>query len=398
MGQKFPRPKDINFPEAQKKNVNLKMVQKTDELDTRIARNITLLKSGNVLISYLEADRENFKIKSNLLILDVPDLNIVEKYEFDIEENNTFYLLDFSTQLNNGNIITICDKLYKFNGESISQGPKEESEKIKNLYFSENSTKFYESDDTEHNNPIQKRIKQFNFNNFIEVKEGILLYTNSNESNYHIYNLDTSKSKVERESLFKYIKEAKSDHYKFNILHKSEYYPENFYICGNMTIGSKKESALFIFNIDEFCDETQTTKQPSSIIEVDKSQLIYAICEYDKKYILLDTFKKGIYIIDIETKQKVAISIPKVYVNNSNSLFNHYGNIKDEYGTIYKKMIKLKGGCVILDESFFIADIREQKMKETGYLLSLNNFVVAGNYFIHYGKGTYMHVVKIEEE
>ena len=184
MGNKFPRPKDINFPEAQKKNVNLKMVQKTDELDTRIARNITLLKSGNVLISYLEADREIFKIKSCLLILDVPDLNIVEKYEFDIEENNTFYLLDFSTQLNNGNIITICDKLYKFNGESISQGPKEESEKIKNLYFSENSTKFYESDDTEHNNPINKRIKQFNFNNFIEVKEGILLYTK--QSNYDI--------------------------------------------------------------------------------------------------------------------------------------------------------------------------------------------------------------------
>lgn len=62
MGQKFPRPKDINFPEAQKKNVNLKMVQKTDELDTRIARNITLLKSGNVLISYLEAER-NFQNK-----------------------------------------------------------------------------------------------------------------------------------------------------------------------------------------------------------------------------------------------------------------------------------------------------------------------------------------------
>ena len=165
-----------------------------------------------------------------------------------------------------------------------------------------------------------------------------------------------------------------------------------------MTIGSKKESALFIFNIDEFCDETQTTKQPSSIIEVDKSQLIYAICEYDKKYILVDTFKKGIYIIDIETKQKVAISVPKVYGNDPNYLIGHYGDIKSKYGTIYKKMIKLKGGCVILDQCFFIADIREQKMKETGYLLSLSNFVVSGDYFIHYGKGTYMHVVKIEEE
>ena len=395
MGNKFPRPKDINFPEAQKKNVNLKMLAKTDQFDTRIARTITLLKSGNVLISYLEADREIFKIKSYLSILDVPDLNIVEKYEFDIEENNTFYLLDSATQLNNGNIITICDKLYKFNGESISQGPKEESEKIKNLYFSEDSTKFYEKFDTEHNNPIHKRIKQFYCNNLLEVKEGILLYTK--QSNYDIYILDTSKSKVERESLFKYVKEANND-YQFDILHKSEYYPENLYICGNMISASKKESAIFIFNIDEFCDETQTKKQPSSIIEVDKSQLIYAICEYDKKYILVDTFKKGIYIIDIETKQKVAISVPKVYGNDPNYLIGHYGDIKSKYGTIYKKMIKLKGGCVILDQCFFIADIREQKMKETGYLLSLSNFVVSGDYFIHYGKGTYMHVVKIEEE
>ena len=53
---------------------------------------------------------------------------------------------------------------------------------------------------------------------------------------------------------------------------------------------------------------------------------------------------------------------------------------------------------MILDQCFFIADIREQKMKETGYLLSLSNFVVSGDYFIHYGKDTYMHVVKIEEE
>jgi hypothetical protein len=56
---------------------------------------------------------------------------------------------------------------------------------------------------------------------------------------------------------------------------------------------------------------------------------------------------------------------------------------------------QLKEECERLEIEF---SEKQQKMKETGYLLSLSNFVVSGDYFIHYGKGTYMHVVKIEEE
>ena len=58
-----------------------------------------LLKSGNILISYKKRDEEHFNIKSFLEIYNVPDLKLIQKYEFYKEQDDdTFYILDFATQ------------------------------------------------------------------------------------------------------------------------------------------------------------------------------------------------------------------------------------------------------------------------------------------------------------
>jgi hypothetical protein len=63
--------------------------------------------------------------------------------------------------------------------------------------------------------------------------------------------------------------------------------------------------------------------------KISESEIVYGCCEYDKKYILFDTLNKGIYIFEIETKTKVAVSnmIYKVDIPN----YKNYG---------YGKMIK----------------------------------------------------------
>ena len=128
------------------------------------------------------------------------------------------------------------------------------------------------------------------------------------------------------------------------------------------------------------------------------------MCEYNEKYLLLDTINKGIYIIDIESKQKVGVSATKFYFGNLNKLENFLakGNdkkvdliLENRYEPIYRDMLKLKDGQVLVvhvknktgmsigyTSSFCIADIVEQTKK---YMIGcLGRFVLSGNYIISF--------------
>lgn len=61
-------------------------------------------------------------------------------------------------------------------------------------------------------------------------------------------------------------------------------------------------------------------------IQVSGSQNIFALCEYDKKFLLLDTIGNGIYIIDTELKQKVAVSVLKLFLEGESKLTNFMYN------------------------------------------------------------------------
>ena len=169
---KFPRPKDINFPPVENPlKINMKEVAQRDDRKHIIARNIFTLKSGNILINFVNVEEDNYG--NCLEIYSVPKLEVVEKYRYECENNGNIFLSDYAIQLKNGDILTICDKIYIFDGESISNGPKISSEEINNLFFGSRGLEyFYESFLTQNN----LNIKYFPIHNLCEAKEGTLLY------------------------------------------------------------------------------------------------------------------------------------------------------------------------------------------------------------------------------
>lgn len=388
---KFPRPKDINFPEVQNKmEFNFKQMSFREENERKIAKSICPLKSGNILVSYLWVDVLLFKIKPFLEIYSVPKLKLVEKYEFDNEIDETFYLIDCAIQLKNGNIFTICDRLYIFDGESIDQGPKIKSEE-EISYNHANLTRYIHPSDL---NKF-KNYREFLCDFMLEIKEGTVLYTY--EENTEVYLLDIANLKTEGKKIFEYKnKNGKNTNYSLDIIHPSEYYPENLYICAN-SLGENQKSILLIFNLDEFC--SKKNKSPLSTITVSESQNVFAICEYDNKYLLLDTLQNGIYIIDMESKQKVAVSVLRIfeqgkyYSVEKKKTINH----RNRFDNLYRNMVKLKDGRIIVfDYRYYLADIREQ-VKETANLGSAK-FAYIGNYMICYGYQTMLVVYKIFDD
>lgn len=105
-------------------------------------RNIFLLKSGNILVSIDKINKEGLTIYSSLEIYTVPDLNLVEVYNFPNEKGDILYNISTAIQLKNGNIFAIRDKLYEFDCESIKNGPKRSSNKIKESKFEIKPLKF----------------------------------------------------------------------------------------------------------------------------------------------------------------------------------------------------------------------------------------------------------------
>ena len=140
------------------------------------------------------------------------------------------------------------------------------------------------------------------------------------------------------------------------------------------------QAVLLCFKIEEFIKNNEDNNNPLFSIEVSKSQNIYGLCEYDKKYILLDSYSNGIYIIDIELKQKVAVSVPIFYYKDANMKINIYSDRKAGKGTLYKKILKLKDGQIFITGS--IIDIKEQKGERLGQDHFFYDYVVYGDYII----------------
>ena len=214
----------------------------------------------------------------------------------------------------------------------------------------------------------------------IEIVEG-----NTYEENMQIYLLDINNLKTKGQKIFEY----KNDYiYHLDIIHLSEYYPENLYIIAN----SVGKSILFIFNKEEFCKKNKT---PLSTIMVSESQNVFALCEYDKKYLLLDTIQKGIYIIDMESKQKVAVSELKEFVQGKYYSLDNKIQISREnrFNNLYRNMIKLKDGRVItLDYRFYLTDVRDQIREPTDK--GSAKFVYIDNYMICMGYNSWLIVYK----
>lgn len=404
----MPKPKEINFPKVEN-HIEYKFEKCSEEDGARgqkdaIAFSICELKSGKILIAYIQRDDNNFKMRSFLSIYSVPKLKLIETYEFEAVVNDIIYSVAYGIQLKNGNIFSICDKFYFFDGESIEKGPKTTSEEVNAMSCNQRDFIFIDPDDIFKMKKISKPSRSYLCDFMIEPKEGIILYTCATYgSNSEINLLDISdleNLETKGKKVYSWSDLSKPLSYEFDIICQSEYYPENLYVIANSekTGMHDASSRLLIFNLDDFCNKNGSSKKPLNIVEVSGSQNVFAILEYDQKYLLLDTINNGIYIINIEIKQKVAVCYLKFNIDHGMTgiegmLMNYSLNKKnkkvetDIFRTLYRKMKKLKDGQVLTvdDSTFFIADINEQKkvappLQDQIYVTA--KFVFSGNYII----------------
>ena len=418
MGLKFPRPDSVNFPAVQNKlDFNIEECQEIDASrgkQKKIGLYIFALKSGNILVSYIWRDEQESKLKSCLAIYSVPKLKLIEEYIFDSELDGTIYRIDLAIQLKNGDIFAICDRLYIFDGESISKGPKITSDTINNSQCEATTYEFYDPDDIFRKRKIKKQGRTFRTDFIFEAKEGIILYTTS--GNYSINLLDIANLNTEGKVVYKVVEgvDKYKDHYQFDIICQSEYYPEHLYVCANKEFpGDCFDSLLLIFDYDEFCEYNKSPKKPLEKIKVSSSQNVFALCEYDKKFLLLDTIINGIYIIDIELKQKVAVSDLKIFYEGLSKLENYFMNsdkkkpirkiremFEDRFKVLYRNMINLKDDRVLVLSQyggFYIADIREQIKKPTNKGNSAL-FTISGNFIITLYQDTKLVVYRLYDD
>ena len=96
-------------------------------------------------------------------------------------------------------------------------------------------------------------------------------------------------------------------------------------------------------------------------------------------------------------KQKVAVCVPKLYDRMSNSFSNKYSNRNTGNGILYRKMIKLEDGQVLL-ESCEIADIREQITEQKIRNFNFFDFELYGDYLIFFFRETSIYLFKISKE
>ena len=124
-----------------------------------------------------------------------------------------------------------------------------------------------------------------------------------------------------------------------------------------------------------------------------------------KKYLLLDTYNNGIYIIDIEVKAKVAVATDiKFWANNKLISYTkekftekRYGSLERFDGLLYRNIIKLKDGQILLSHFWIqIMDIAEQTIKEVAK--GSQYFVFLGNYMILIQYNTALIAYQISDE
>ena len=416
MGNKFPRPKDVNFPSCQNPKTYLQKIKserKCAGKSPTIGTSISLLQSGNILVSYYWRDEDSQEFKSALAIYKEPWFTLVEKYVFENEVDDAFYYADCAIQLKNGNIFSICDRLYIFDGESIKDGTENTSEQIDPK--SCETKKGYFEDVFDENVSVKKEVRRFLCDFMIDINEGNILYTY--KKNKSIYSFNIKQLETKRKEIYSYKNDGKN--YSLDIIHPSEYYPENLYIIANYDGRNGMQSVLLIFKLEDFCtkegeeeeeneneenendDEKNKNKEkkenkkpeikPLNTLDVSNSQNVFAICEYDKKFLLLDTINNGIYIIDMESKQKVAVSVLSNNIPGMGKLENIAIKLSEKkekkdgnnrFQALYREMIKLiDGQLVVLNQTWSFADIREQKLQK-GTIGNSAKFFVCGNCII----------------
>ena len=301
---RLPRPKEIDFPSANENhNINLKQINEKNrekaEKELLFAKSIFLLKSGNILVSLNEIDELRPRLWSHLYLYSIPKLKLVDKYTFNIEEEEdgeegNIFSLDGAIQLKNGNILAIYNKLYEFEGESIKNGPKRSSEEFP---MTETYQDFiYFKDPFEPKKRIQKTRKIFNYKQIMEAIDDKVLYVQRRSI---IKCIDSNTLDINFTTLL-----SPEESWEYDIIFQSEFYPDYLYICKNLHTYEKKCSELSVYDINDFWNKKINCL---FTIKVSNSVNILAYCEYDKKYLLLDTIKNGIYIFDMETKNKVAV-------------------------------------------------------------------------------------------
>ena len=175
------------------------------------------------------------------------------------------------------------------------------------------------------------------------------------------------------------------DDWDLDIIFPSEFYPEHLYICKNRRRPNRC-SELDVYDIKEFCNE----KKKNCLIynmKISESQNIYGFCEYDKKYLLFDTLNNGIYVFDLETKTKVAVSNMIYKLDSISASYKDFG---------YGKMIKLEDGQLIRWYCHIrIVDIIEGNEKYNYIVNSTLNFVKYDKYIILVYPNGYVVVVQL---
>ena len=371
MGNKSERklrvasPSEIDFPKCEKNHtVNIQVKNVINEARAKTynfhLESLFLLKSGNILASIDFIDEKLCTIKSDIIIFNIPDLKIQSRYTFpnDWEDENELYRLSNAIQLKNGNILAVRDKFYEFDGESIKSGPKRESGELK--YDNKNFEEIeFEDPLSIKKKIIMKKVNRFAYKYMFEVFDGKIFCFQ--KEGHLIFGLDSEK-------LDENLKTLLEDEYHLNIIFQSEYYPEHLYIVKNRSDLNGFGTELDIYDIKEFCNG----KKKECLISNFKiyESIIYGCCEYDKKYILFDTLYEGIYIFDIETKTKVAVSN---MIEKGATSYKNYG---------YGKMIKLEDGQLIRwYQRMTVLDIVEGK-ENSHYMVDATEFFVKTDKYI----------------
>ena len=376
----FPRPETIDFPKCENKHsinfsrkgqANIILAQQGNSIGSCIC----LLKSGNILVGTEYIDVKNLTIKSYLKIYSIPDLDIVQEFNFPYEKDIGLYTISTALQLKNGNIFVIRDKLYEFEGENINEGPKRISNKIKEGHLNIKPIIF--PDPIIPKKRITKEIVTYFCENMMEAVEGKLLFTSG--QNHLVYYLDSLNLDPNEKILLK-------EEGNLDILFQSELYSDNLYICKNQRDVYVRCAELLVYDIKDFCNEIKEKKSPIFSIKVSNSENICGYCEYNKKYLILDTLIKGIYVINMETKLKVAVCDVTREVEP-----------KLDNENIYGKMVKLDDGQVVRTYYYpSLIDIRECEENRSEKAIQISKkFVSIGKFIASLNYNGYLFVLQL---
>lgn len=395
--QTFPRSDTIDFPEV-KQSINYALSSKSEAFTgysnngfQPIGSSFSLLNSGNILISYSQRRREkDANLVSYLEIYSLPELNPLKKYEFPYQEEGLIYEICTAFQLKNGNIFSIYDRFYTFDKESIEEGPIFSSNVCDSKYFSRR-------EDVNFLDPYTKKetfriCANFFKGFFLEVKENKILYTNGYANNIFLFDPTEKETKLValmEEQPHQFISLNDTTLY-YDIILPSKYYPENLYVCANK---GKSSSELLAFNLDEFVNKDIKKRSPIFNLVISESCNTFAMCEYDKKYLLFDTLSKGIYIFDMDTKTKVAVCDVEIF---DDKIGLEHLNKSEIY--LYRNLVKLEDGQVLRFNKFFfsVVDIKGRKEKKI-HGNSSSRFFVVGKYLIATGGGYGLMVYQLYE-